>query len=208
MEQKKLINKFDKQADKHAKRRDKQYDGKFRKSLYSNATGETLEVAVGAGNNFAYYPQSVHVTAVDFSPKMLEKAKEAASRYQMETNFILSAVEDLDFPPESFDTIVSTGTLCSYEDPVYVLNLFNRWCKPNGQILLMEHGISSFPPIAWLQKSLDPLAVRAIGCHQNRDIKEIVGVSNIRIKKVKRAMIGYLYLIWAKPEKEVEPIDV
>lgn len=39
---------------------------------------------------------------------------------------------------------------------------------------MMEHGISTNKPLSWLQKSLDPLALKFVGCHQDRNISEIV----------------------------------
>lgn len=196
MDQEKLIRKFDNQAAKYAKKRNSQAANKWRRKLFSKASGHTLEVAIGAGMNFSHYPGSIKLTAVDFSPAMLKEAKKGAAEHNIKANFILSAVEDLNFPPNSFDTIVSTGTLCAYEEPIQVLNLFNRWCKPDGQILLLEHGITRLVPLAGLQKVLDPLAFKMIGCHQNRDIEGIVRKSDIRIERIERAVFGYLYLIW------------
>src|SRR5438309_403919 len=44
----------------------------------SRATGDTLEVAVGTGLNFSYYPAGARITGVDFSPPMLEIARKRA----------------------------------------------------------------------------------------------------------------------------------
>lgn len=201
MEKIKLVQKFDKQAAKYARKRKKQEQNQWRRKIFQFVRGKTLEVAVGAGMNFAFYPKDIEYTGVDFSSKMIDEAKEAAKIYGIKADFILSDVESLDFPENTFDTIVSAGSLCGYDNPVHVLNLFNRWCKEDGQILLMEHGLFSVPALAWIQKKLDPLTVKAIGCHQNRDILDIVKQSNLIIKKVERAVLGYLYLIWAKPQK-------
>jgi len=43
----------------------------------SRARGEVLEVAVGTGRNFAYYPEGAHLTGVELSPAMLEIAPQA-----------------------------------------------------------------------------------------------------------------------------------
>lgn len=144
--------------------------------------------------NFAFYPKDIEYIAVDFSPKMIEQAEEAAKEYGIKAEFILADVESLNFPNNYFDTIVSSGTLCGYENPVHVLKLFNQWCKEEGQILLMEHGLFSVPALAWIQKKLDYFAVKAIGCHQNRDILDIVKQSNLIINKHERALFGYLNL--------------
>ena len=47
----------------------------WRKKLWAKAEGHhILEVGVGTGKNFAYYPPKAQVTAVDFSPAMLKQA--------------------------------------------------------------------------------------------------------------------------------------
>jgi ubiquinone/menaquinone biosynthesis C-methylase UbiE len=199
-----LIRKFDKQARLYEKRRKKQAQGKWRRKLISAAKGKVLEVAVGAGANFPFYGHGLEITAVDFSPEMLRKAKEAAAEYRLRADLILSDVERLDFPPESFDTVVSTLSLCSYEDPVRVLSRFNRWCKRDGRILLMEHGVSSAYPLAWLQKVLNPLAYRWVGCHQNRDIMDIIRSSGILVERAEHLWAGTIHLVWARPNPNQE----
>lgn len=201
MKKEQIIKKFNKQAANYSKKLNKQGQNKWRKQIFQSVKGKTLEVAVGAGMNFSFYPKNIEYLGVDFSPKMIKYAKESAKKYGVNAKFIVSDVECLDFPDNSFDTIVSSGSFCGYENPVHVLNLFNKWCKEEGQILLLEHGLFSVPTLAWFQKKLDKLAVNAIGCHQNRDILEIVKQSNLKIMKHERGILGYLYLIWAKPQK-------
>lgn len=196
-----LVRKFDKQARLYEKKRKKQAQKKWRQKLIRSAKGKVLEVAVGAGANFPFYGPDVKITAVDFSPEMLKKAKEAAQEYGIEAEFIQADIENLSFASDSFDTVVSTLSLCGYEDPIQVLNQFNRWCKKDGRILLMEHGISSNFVLASLQKALDPLAYRLVGCHQNRDIMHIIQSSKIVLEKTESYWTDMVHLIWAKPGK-------
>ncbi|GGP11675.1 hypothetical protein [Oceanobacillus neutriphilus] len=46
---------------------------------------------------------------------------------------------------------------------------------------------------------IDPLAVKVEGCHQNRNISDIVDSSDVKVIKEERYLAGVLYLIWAKP---------
>nr|WP_306306063.1 methyltransferase domain-containing protein [Methylomonas koyamae] len=49
---------------------------RLRKKLWSQASGgHILEVGVGTGKNFAFYPDGARITGIDFSPKMLEQAQ-------------------------------------------------------------------------------------------------------------------------------------
>ncbi|WP_188455504.1 class I SAM-dependent methyltransferase [Virgibacillus oceani] len=201
MEKERRIHLFDKQAAKYEKRRKRQSGNGWRRRMFGSVKGKTLEVAVGAGMNFNYFPKSIEYTGVDFSPAMLEKAKAAAKEYAIKSEFVLSEVENLSFPENTFDTIVSSGTLCSYEDPVKVLKLFNKWCKKDGKILLLEHGIVENAVLGWFQKRLNPFVLKRVGCHQDRDILEIVRRSSVEIVNCERELLGYLYMIWASPDK-------
>ncbi|GIQ64786.1 SAM-dependent methyltransferase [Paenibacillus cisolokensis] len=174
--------------------------GHLRRKLLGSAHGQVLELGVGAGANFPVYPQGVELTAVDFSPAMLEKAKTAGNRlYGLNITYIEGDVDRLVLPEQSFDTVVSTLSLCAYRNPENVLHNLNRWCKPGGQILLMEHGLSSNKAIALAQNILDPLAYRIAGCHHNRDIMGLIQASPLRIVKAEHYMSGMLHLVWCLP---------
>ncbi|KHF39703.1 class I SAM-dependent methyltransferase [Halalkalibacter okhensis] len=199
MDRQSLIKKFDKQAKKYNKRRENGQAYKFRQRIFQEAKGKVLEVGIGSGLNFPFYSSDIELTGLDFSPAMLKAAQNAAKDYPFKTTLIQDDVETVEFNEDSFDTIISSGSLCAYQEPVSVLNSFQKWCKPEGEILMLEHGISTNKPLAWLQKSLNPLALKVVGCHQNRDISEIVKESNLKSIREERYLAGYLYLIWAKP---------
>lgn len=191
--------KFDKQANKYSKLRTRDKTFKYRQKIFQDIQGEVLEVGIGVGLNFPLYNRDVELTGVDFSGEMLKKARQAAKEYPFQTTLIQEDVETIDFPENSFDVIVSSGTLCGYQNPLGALNNFQKWCRPEGKILLLEHGISSNKQLAWLQKSLDPLAVRMVGCHANRDINGLVKSSKLQFIRGERYLAGNVYLIWAKP---------
>src|SRR5229473_2452557 len=44
----------------------------------SQASGDVLEVAIGTGRNLPFYPPDIRLTAVEFSPAMLEIARKRA----------------------------------------------------------------------------------------------------------------------------------
>jgi len=64
---------------------------------------------------------------------------------------------------------------------------------------MLGHGLSTNRPLALFQNAIDPLALKLVGCHQNRNISEIVNKSKLKVIKAERYFAGYLYLIWAKP---------
>src|SRR5699024_501709 len=86
---------------------------------------------------------------------------------------------EMEFPERTFDTIVSTLSFCAYEHPISLFNQLGRWVKPDGKILLLEHGISSNLLLKQIQKGLDPVNHRIVGCHLNRDMQELMDVSRL-----------------------------
>jgi len=201
MDKEKLIHKFDRQAGVYDNRRKKSSDRKWREPLVSCAYGKVLEVSVGAGANFPFYPKGVEVTAVDFSSEMLLAAERGAVDHRLQVTFMQSDVESLAFPANTFDTIVSTLSFCGYENPLHVLASLNAWCKPDGQILLMEHGRSSNPILRSLQNSVNPMFRRMVGCHFNRDIMGMVQQAGLRIEREEHHWLDMIHRVWARPNK-------
>ncbi len=189
---------FDKHARMYEKRRNKTtFDTKLRKKLLANASGDILELSVGTGTNFPLYQNATSLTAVDFSQEMIRYAKAAVHEVPYKCTIIKEDVEKLIFEANQFDTVVSTLSMCSYPHPDYVLDQMARWCKPGGQILLFEHGISSNKIAARLQKKLDPFLSEKIGCHVDRDILQLISNSSLHINRVENHLMGTFHLIWA-----------
>lgn len=202
MKKEKLIKKYNKHVNMYEKNLNNPTLGKWRSRIIKSAQGNVLEVGVGVGSNFPYYDrENVHVTGVDFSPEMIKSAKQIAKQYGIDADFIKEDVESLKVEPHSFDTVLSTLSLCSYPNPSEVLNQFNNWCKKDGTVLLMEHGISSNVLLSSTQNVIDPLFKKVAGCHWNRNILEIVESSPLQVEHVERYWTGMVYLIWAKPTK-------
>lgn len=200
MEKEKLIRKYDKQVKLYKGVCNNRTLARWRSEITKSAYGDVLEVGVGIGANFPYYDsEDVRLTGVDFSPDMLESAKQTASDCQINAELLQKDVEELQFEPDSFDCIVSTLTMCGYSNPTDILNRFNRWCRNNGRILLLEHGISSNALLSRVQKIADPLFQKTAGCHLDRDMLKIVEKSDLQIDYTARYWSDIVSLIWASP---------
>lgn len=194
-----IEEKFNRQVNRYDRMRRRNHLHKFRQELLAGLNGHVLELAVGVGTNFKYYSKNVKVTAIDVSPLMLQRAQEVALKEEIECNFILGDVEKIDFDLNSFDAIVSTLSFCGYEAPLSLLDKVGKWCKQNGHIRLLEHGISSNRALAFMQDAMDPLYYKFIGCHQNRNILGLVNKSNLEIIQSKTHWQQTMNLIWARP---------
>ncbi len=143
---------------------------RHRQRLWERVEGyHILEVGVGTGKNFAFYPENARVTAVDFSPEMLKQAQRKQADKAIAVALDLMDVEALCFADNSFDTVIASFVFCSVPMPLKGLKEVYRVCKPGGQVLLLEHVISSKPPIAWVMNRLNPLVLKMFGANINRN---------------------------------------
>ena len=166
----------------------------WRALLWNQMRGtRILEVGVGTGKNMAYYPEGAHVTAIDLTPGMLERARTRAATLNLDLDLRLGDVQALDFPDASFDSAVATFVFCSVPDPILGLRELRRVVKPGGQVLLLEHMRSENRSIAALMDLLNPLAVRIMGANINRRTVDNVRKSGLIIEKVEDMGMGGIF---------------
>lgn len=60
----------------------------------------------------------MHVTGIDFSPKMLMKAYEKIDKAEVEVVLKEMDAQHMDFPDNTLDAVVSTCVFCSVPNPV------------------------------------------------------------------------------------------
>jgi ubiquinone/menaquinone biosynthesis C-methylase UbiE len=200
----KLQNAYDEIADQYEKKIwfDQHILGvaRLRKKLLSKATGKILDVACGTGLNIPLFPAGSDITAVDLSPNMLEQARKNAIKHRLSVSLAVMDAEKLEFPDGSFDTAVSTLSTCTFPDPVKALQEMKRVCRPNGLILLLEHGHSNLP---WLANFQDRNEYKHFqehaGCRWNQDPLDLVQSAGIKILRSRRNIIGMFHSIEAVP---------
>ena len=155
----------------------------WRKTLWQKVQGEhVLEVGVGTGKNFPYYPANSQITALDFSEKMLEQAEKKKQRQQVAVTLELMDVQSLCYADNSFDTVIASFVFCSVPQPTRGLQELYRVCKPGGQVLLLEHVLSSKPIVARMMQIMNPLMNTVFGANINR--KTVKSVQACGFEKV------------------------
>lgn len=137
------------------------------------AEGRVFELGVGGGLNQRFYdPAKVTAFAgIDPGDKLLDFARAAARDKGWEADIRSGRGEAIPFPDATFDTVVSTYTLCSVADQAQVLAELRRILKPGGRLLYLEHGRAPDPgPSKW-QRRIEPVWKRVMGnCHLTRPI--------------------------------------
>ena len=185
----------------------------------------SLSSTRSTGRNFSYYPEGIRPTATDCSEPMMEvcraKLPGRSRPAQLHPRPSSADAAKTPFRDESFDTVVDTFGLCSFEDPVAALREMGRVCRrrspsrrsvgggggdarggegDGGRIFLLEHGRSQTH--GWLSNILDHFATphaERWGCYWNRDIVGAVREAGLEIQECRTFHLGTTYYIVATP---------
>jgi ubiquinone/menaquinone biosynthesis C-methylase UbiE len=171
----------------------------MRTRLLPHVMGKVLEIGVGTGANFPFYPTSACPIAIDESGEMLAVAAHRADALGCCAHLGQMAVEHLAFPSRSFDTVVASLVLCSVVDQLGALEELRRVLqRPGGRLLLLEHTRPQVRPLALLTDlaNIPWYAVQG-RCHLNRETQHTVARAGFEVTHVETKAAGLLRLIVA-----------
>ena len=95
-----------------------------------------LECACGTGLLSTVIAEKCrHLTATDFAPKMLQKAKKNCAAYD-NVSFRQADILSLDFSDHTFDKVVAGNVIHLLDEPMKALNELNRVCRPGGMLII------------------------------------------------------------------------
>ncbi|GAA0511733.1 ubiquinone/menaquinone biosynthesis methyltransferase [Paractinoplanes deccanensis] len=166
-----------------------------REWLGSRARGRVLEVAVGTGLQLPYYRDDVTVTGVDLSPEMLAVARGRAGEG---VTLREGDAERLPFGDEEFDTVVCALGLCTIPDPVAAIGEMRRVLVPGGRLLLLDHVVSTWPPVRACQWLLERLTVPMAGEHFTRRQLPLVRQAGFDLEEAERLKAGTVERVAAR----------
>ncbi|MBI4268161.1 MAG: class I SAM-dependent methyltransferase [Chloroflexi bacterium] len=161
------------------------------KKVWDAVKGErVLEVGVGTGRSFPYYPRDIKVTAVDLSDGMLAKAKHHAAEMGLDVDLRQMDVQKLEFPDNSFDTVVTQCTFCSVPDPLLGLQEIRRVLKPGGRAVFLEHMRHDNKVLGKLMDWADAITSWLMGPHINRRTLDNIRKAGLEIETVENLAMG------------------
>ncbi len=191
--------------DRHAPNYDRQmrfFDrrlfGDTRAWVCSQATGDTLEVAIGTGLNLDLYPDEVRLTGVDFSPAMLDQARDRARKLGRPVDLQEGDAQALAFPDGWFDTVVCTFSLCGIPDDGKAIAEMRRVLRPGGLLLLGDHVAGAAWPTRAVQRLLELVTIPLGGEHFRRRPIELVRAQGFQIQRQERFKAGIVERLAAR----------
>ena len=149
-------------------------------------SGEVVEIGFGSGLNVPFYPAEVRrvaaVEPADVGWKLAAK-RLAGTATPIERSGLDG--QSLPFADDSFDSALSTWTMCTIPDIDGALRELRRVLKPGGTLHFVEHGLAPDEKVRAWQNRLNPIQNRLFGgCNLNRPIVELVRGAGFEISRL------------------------
>ena len=171
---------------------------KLRKEALSYAYGHVLEVGIGTGKNLPFYNKSVDLTAIDFSPGMLEVAQNKKTEVDLKAyNLYEMDVQDLKFKDDTFDTVISTFIFCTVPNPMAGLKEVYRVLKPEGKVIFLEHMKSKYFVLNIFLYLMNIVSTKVLGTSMIKETQKNIEQAGFTIISVENKLFDIVRLITA-----------
>lgn len=160
---------------------------KARSHVVPLASGDVFELGCGGGINLPFYDRSkvTSLCGCDPTPALLNDSKRLVAEAGFAGEIVEGVGEDIPFATDRFDTVVTTFTLCSVNDPAQVLQEIKRVLKPGGTAIFLEHGRAPDAAVRKWQSRIEPLWKRMAGnCHLTRPIADSYDAAGFKTERM------------------------
>jgi phosphatidylethanolamine/phosphatidyl-N-methylethanolamine N-methyltransferase len=152
-----------------------------------------LEVGVGTGINTSLYPRKCHVTGIDLSSSMLEKARERVAREGLRNvRLIEMDAARLTFSDNYFDIVYAPYLVSVVPDPVQVVREMRRVCRPGGKIIILNHFRSPNVVLSRFERAICPLTVH-IGFKSDLDLPGFLAQADLKPVSIEKVNIPRIW---------------
>jgi len=152
-----------------------------------------LEVGVGTGINASLYPRNCHVTGIDLSASMLDKARERVARQGLRHVRLMEMdAAKTTFADGTFDIVYAPYLISVVPDPVQVACEMRRVCKPGGKIVILNHFRSANPVLSRIERAISPLTVH-IGFKSDLDLPAFLAQSELRPESIEKVNVPKIW---------------
>ncbi|SLL18011.1 methylase involved in ubiquinone/menaquinone biosynthesis [Mycobacteroides abscessus subsp. abscessus] len=168
----------------------------LRKEMIRKVNGRVLEIGSGSGINFPFYRNVERVDAIEPNPAMRKKARSKLEKAAVPIFCHEQKAEQLLFPNQTFDYVISTLVFCTIPNPEAALKEMIRVSKPNAIFYFFEHVKMDNAILGKTQELLTPFwKVICDGCHLNRNTVEIIKEAGLQIREIKYFYKGLFIMV-------------
>ena len=148
--------------------------------------GRVVEIGFGSGHNIPFYGPTVDsVSAVEPADVAWNLARKQLADSPVRIERAGLDGQRLTFDDASFDSALSTFTLCTIPDVAAALLEIRRVLRPGGTVHFAEHGLAPDEGVRRWQRRLEPTEKVVFGgCHLTRDIPHLLIDAGFEIKEL------------------------
>ena len=164
-----------------------------RRKALVGVRGEVLEIGFGSGLNLPHYSDEVtRVVGVEPSGSYSRLARRRVKRSRFPVEIVGLKGEAIAASDASFDSVVSTFTMCSIKELSTALGQLRRVLKPGGRMHFLEHGLAPTPRLQRMQHRLNrPWGAVMGGCQLDVKIDAVVGAAGFEIESLDVGFLGW-----------------
>lgn len=157
-----------------------------RRRVCGGLSGRVVEIGFGSGLNVPYYPGTLDsVSAVEPADLGWKLARQRIEESPVTVERSGLDGQSLPFGDNTFDSALTTWTLCTIPDAGAALREVRRVLVPGGTLHFVEHGLAPDENVRRWQRRLEPVQKRvAGGCHLTRRIPELIRDAGFEIREL------------------------
>jgi ubiquinone/menaquinone biosynthesis C-methylase UbiE len=158
----------------------------LRQRTCADLQGRVVEIGFGSGLNIPFYPPAVsEVAAVEPADLGWRLASDRLAATEVRVTRAGLDGQSLPFADDSFDSALSTWTLCTIPDVAVALDEIRRVLKPGASLHFVEHGLAPDENVQTWQHRLEPIQKRLVGgCHLTRRISDLISAAGFTITEM------------------------
>jgi len=145
--------------------------GRRKVPLFKGHPTVIIEIGGGYGANFRYLKKGTKVKVIEPNNGFFDVLRYRANRYEINLEIYETGGEEMPFPENSHEMVMSSLVLCSVQNPAQVLSEIKRVLKPEGKFVYLEHVKAD--EHSWICKVQEltktPWKWFFDGCHVNRN---------------------------------------
>lgn len=155
-----------------------------------------LEVGVGTGLALPLYRRDIKVVGIDLSPEMLARAREKVAEEGLGNieELLEMDAENMKFPDASFDTAIAMYVASVVPRPERLMAEMRRVCKPDGDIIVVNHFTSKGGPLRAVEFLFNPLS-RTLGWRPEFELQPLLDAANIEVKSIRNARLAGMFKV-------------